>query len=77
MKKLIIALGLGLALASPAYAQFGVQTWGYSTAPSWGGGYAPQYGAPFTPAPQYGCRFIPNPWERERCRQHRDWQRGW
>lgn len=76
MKKVILILGLGFALASPASAQWGVQTWGYSTAPSWGGSYVAPYAAP---VPQYGagCRFIPNPWERERCRQHRDWQRGW
>jgi hypothetical protein len=77
MKKLVLALGLCLAGACPASAQWGVQTWGYSTVPSWG---APAYGGYSPVVPQYGgggCWTIPNPWERERCRQHRAWQRGW
>lgn len=79
MKKLILALGLGFALASPASAQWGVRTWGYSTVPSYGYGGPPVGGVyvPQVPSVGGGCRFIPNPWERERCRQHRDWQRGW
>jgi hypothetical protein len=67
MKVLILGLGLTLVAITPASAQWGVQTWGYSTVPQWGG---PHYGGG-------GCWQIPNPWERERCRQHRAWQRGW
>jgi hypothetical protein len=73
MKIFILGLGLILAAITPASAQWGVQTWGYST-PGWGG---QKWGAP---VPQYGgggCWTIPNPWERERCRRHRAWRRGW
>jgi hypothetical protein len=75
MKKFILGLGLTLVAIAPASAQWGVQTWGYSTVPQWGapgyvpgGVYSPRYG---------GCGMIANPWERERCRQNRAWQRGW
>jgi hypothetical protein len=77
MKVLILGLALTLVAIAPASAQWGVQTWGYSTVPSWG---APAYGGYVAPGPHYGgggCWQIPNPWERERCRQHRAWQRGW
>jgi hypothetical protein len=78
MKVFIVGLGLILVAIAPASAQWGVQTWGYSTIPSWGatpgyvpgGVYSPRYGGG-------GCWQIPNPWERDRCRQHRAWQRGW
>jgi hypothetical protein len=41
MKVFIVGLGLILVAIAPASAQWGVQTWGYSTVPSWG---APAYG---------------------------------
>jgi hypothetical protein len=77
MRIFIVCLGLTMAAITPASAQWGVQTWGYSTVPSWGG--PPPPGAYASPVPDYGggCWQIPNPWERERCRQHRAWRRGW